>query len=36
MAFVYTISNRQLLLWFASLLTLALPLWLYKEEIRGE
>jgi hypothetical protein len=31
-AFVYTITNRQLLLWLASLLTLALPLWLYREQ----
>ena len=31
-AFVYTITNRQLLLWLASLLILALPLWLYREK----
>jgi len=30
-AFIYTITNRQLLLWLASLLILALPLWLYRE-----
>ncbi len=34
MGFIYTITNGQLLLWFASLLTLALPLWLYKEKVR--
>jgi hypothetical protein len=31
-ALVYTITNRQLLLWLASLLILALPLWLYREK----
>jgi hypothetical protein len=31
-AFVYTITNRQLLLWLASLLILALPLWQYREK----
>jgi len=31
-AFVYTITNGQLLLWLASLLILALPLWLYREK----
>ena len=34
MGFVYTITNGQLLLWFASLLILALPLWLSKEKVR--
>jgi hypothetical protein len=34
MGFIYTITNGQLLLWFASLLTLALPLWFYKEKVR--
>lgn len=32
MAFVYTITNCQLLLWLASLLILALPLWQYREK----
>jgi len=31
MAFVYTITNRELLFWLASLLILALPLWQYRE-----
>ena len=31
-AFVYTITNRELLLWLASLLILALPLWQYREK----
>jgi hypothetical protein len=31
-AFVYTITNPQLLLWLASLLILALPLWKYQEK----
>jgi len=31
-AFVYTITNRQLLLWLASLLILTLPLWQYHEK----
>ena len=31
MALIYTLSNRQLLLWMASLLILALPLWQYQE-----
>jgi len=31
-ALVYTITNRQLLLWLASLLILALPLWQYREK----
>ena len=31
-AFVYTITNRQLLLWLASLQILALPLWRYREK----
>jgi hypothetical protein len=30
-AFVYTITNRELLFWLASLLILALPLWQYRE-----
>ncbi|WP_262966247.1 glycoside hydrolase family 17 protein [Methylobacter psychrophilus] len=30
-AFVYTITNPQLLLWLASLLILALPLWQYRD-----
>ena len=32
MALVYTLSNRQLLLWFASLLLLAWPLWRSSEQ----
>lgn len=32
-AFVYSITNRQLLLWLASLLILALPLWQYRRDI---
>jgi exo-beta-1,3-glucanase (GH17 family) len=31
-ALIYTFSNQQLLLWFASLLVLALPLWHYQEK----
>lgn len=31
-AFIYTITNRQLQLWLASLLILALPLWQYREK----
>ena len=31
-SFVYTITNPQLLLWLASLLILALPLWKYQEQ----
>ncbi|MEI6333238.1 MAG: glycosyl hydrolase family 17 protein [Methylococcaceae bacterium] len=31
-SFVYTITNPQLLLWLASLLILALPLWKYQEK----
>jgi exo-beta-1,3-glucanase (GH17 family) len=31
-AFVYTITNQQLLLWLASLLILATPLWKYQEK----
>jgi exo-beta-1,3-glucanase (GH17 family) len=34
-AFVYTITNRQLLLWFASLLILAIPFWKYQEQKRA-
>lgn len=32
MAFIYTITNCQLLLWLASLLILSLPLWQYREK----
>jgi len=31
-ALIYTITNRQLLLWLASLLILALPIWQYREK----
>ena len=31
-SFIYTITNPQLLLWLASLLILALPLWKYQEK----
>jgi hypothetical protein len=31
-ALIYTFSNQQLLLWFASLLVLALPLWHYHQQ----
>lgn len=31
-ALIYTITNRQLLLWLTSLLMLALPLWQYREK----
>lgn len=31
-ALIYTFSNQQLLLWFASLLVLALPLWHYQNK----
>jgi exo-beta-1,3-glucanase (GH17 family) len=34
-AFVYTITNRQLLLWLASLLILAIPFWKYQEQKRA-
>ena len=31
-ALIYTFSNQQLMLWFASLLVLALPLWHYQQK----
>ena len=31
-ALIYTLSNQQLLLWFASLLVIALPLWHYQQK----